>query len=95
MILPTALAAFLVIMVAIVAAMRLATSRSRHRRPLPTIRARPLRQVGAPCPCGRGTLYLTRGRHGPFLGCTSYRDRGVGCQRAWLPDGRRLPRRLR
>jgi hypothetical protein len=44
---------------------------------------------GDACPrCHVGRVYMTRGRHGPFLGCTMYRS--GGCHAAWTVDGRRL-----
>jgi len=31
------------------------------------------------------------GRYGKFLGCSKFRDPGVGCQAAWDQFGNRLP----
>jgi hypothetical protein len=43
---------------------------------------------GDSCRCGNGTLYATKGRFGPFLGCTNY----PACGLAWTVDGRRIRR---
>ena len=42
---------------------------------------------GSRCACG-GTVRLTSGRYGPFLGCTNYRADRSGCNRAWSLEGR-------
>ena len=46
---------------------------------------------GDSCRCGNGTLYATKGRFGPFLGCTNY----PACGLAWTVDGRRIRRTRR
>jgi hypothetical protein len=39
--------------------------------------------VGDRCPaCGAGTIYITSGQRGEFLGCSQYRN-GTGCRAAW------------
>jgi hypothetical protein len=39
--------------------------------------------VGDRCPaCGTGTIYITSGQRGEFLGCSQYRN-GTGCRAAW------------
>jgi len=50
----------------------------------------PPRSAGERCPCGGMIVRRHSARHGPFLGCSNFRN-GKGCRRAWLPDGRRLP----
>lgn len=50
---------------------------------------------GQPCRCGRGTIRVTDGRFGAFLGCSEYRWNRTGCNYAWRLDGRRLPRNRR
>jgi hypothetical protein len=49
--------------------------------------------AGEPCPCGLGTVRLTSGQFGEFLGCTNFRYDRSGCNRAWDLDGRRFKHR--